>query len=411
MPGEATVAGTTEALKLLYPSGKVPESINDKFQLFKRLTKKTDFVGENAVVPIQNAYPQGSSGTIANAQTAAAQGNYKRFQVTRKSHYGVARISGEAAEAAVKSEGALVDLWKNEMDGAVKTELIAHSTYMYGDGDGTLAKILSGSATATVTLEATANMNYFSLNMLLVAVSAKGLSPTVRVGSARVTGIDRKNRTLTFAGNLSASITGVTDTDYLCRFGDNSAAGVNNAAITGLAQWIVGGAAPGTLFGLQRNQDPVAFSGQAADYVGWTIEDAVQDATAQAGFIGIGDPNIMVMNTLEYTALKRSLGAKIIYDGGGGTAVGGFKDAYIEGDAGPIKIVKDPFCPRNVGYLLNDETVHLKSLNGAPHLMKSDGVNFLRLPTEDVYEARWVFYGNLICTNPAPNIRMTNLGL
>lgn len=411
MAGEATVTGSAEALKLLYPTGEVPKSINDKFALFKKTKKKTDFVGDTSIVAIQNAYPQGSSSTIANAQAAAQQGIYKRFQVTRKSHYGVARITGEAAKAAVKTEGALVDLWQNEMDGAVKTELIGLSTYMYGTGDGTLSQILSGSATTTVTLAASANMNYFALGMLVAAVSTTGFSPTVRVGSARVTGIDRKNRTLTFAAALSATVTGVTDTDYLCRFGDNSAAGVNNSVVTGLGQWIVGGSAPGTLFGLNRNQDPVAFAGQTQDYTGWTIEDAVMDATAQAGFIGIGDPNCIVMNTLEFTALKRSLGAKIIYDGGGDTAAAGFKDAYIEGDGGPIRIVKDPFCPRNVAWLLNDETFHLKSLDAAPHLQKWDGVQYLRLPTEDVFEARWAFYGNLIVNNPAPNVRLTGIGL
>jgi len=411
MAGEATVTGSTEALKLLYPTGEVPKSINDKFNLFKKTKKKTDFVGDSAIVAIQNAYPQGSSSTVANAQTAAQQGNYKRFQVTRKSHYGVARIAGEALKAAVKTEGALVDLWQNEMDGAVKTELIGLSTYMYGTGDGTLAQILSGSATTTVTLAASANMNYFALGMLVAAVSTTGFSPTVRVGSARVTGIDRKNRTLTFAAALSASITGVTDTDYLCRFGDNSSAGVNNSVLTGLGQWITGGTTPGTLFGLNRNTDPVAFSGQTQDYTGWTIEDAVMDATAQAGFIGIGDPNVIVMNTLEFTALKRSLGAKIIYDGGGGAATAGFQDAYIEGDNGQIRIIKDPFCPRNTAWLLNDETFLLKSLDSAPHLQTWDGVRYLRLPTEDVFEARWAFYGNLIVNNPAPNVRLTGVGL
>ncbi len=411
MAGEATVTGSAEALKLLYPTGEVPKSINDKFNLFKKTKKKTDFVGDNAIVAIQNAYPQGSSSTVANAQAAAQQGAYKRFQVTRKSHYGVARIAGEAAKAAVKTEGALVDLWQNEMDGAVKTELIGLSTYMYGTGDGTLAKLLSGSATATVTLAADANMNYFALGMLVSAVSTTGFSPTVRVGSARVTGIDRKNRTLTFSGALSSLITGVSDTDYLCRFGDNSASGVNNSVITGLGQWIVGGANPGTLFGLNRNLDPVAFAGQTQDYTGWTIEDAIMDATAQAGFIGIGDPNVIVMNTLEFTALKRSLGAKIIYDGGGGAATAGFQDAYIEGDNGQIRIIKDPFCPRNTAWLLNDETFHLKSLDSAPHLQMWDGVRFLRLPTEDVFEARWAFYGNLIVNNPAPNVRLTGIGI
>ena len=46
--------------------------------------------------------------------------------------------AGEAAEAAVKSEGALVDLWDNETRGIATTEKSVIATYLYGTGDATL---------------------------------------------------------------------------------------------------------------------------------------------------------------------------------------------------------------------------------------------------------------------------------
>ena len=91
----ATVSGSQAALKVLYPSGELPKSINDMFVLTKRLKKETDFVGELAYVPIQNANPQGSSADFATAQANIQQGNYLRSALTRVQHHGVARVTGD----------------------------------------------------------------------------------------------------------------------------------------------------------------------------------------------------------------------------------------------------------------------------------------------------------------------------
>src|SRR5688500_4050661 len=147
----ATVAGSQAALKVLYPDGELPKSINDMFVLHKEMKKDTDFVGELAYVPIQNANPQGSSADFTEAQANIYQGNYVRMALTRVAHFGIARVTGEAAEAAVKSEGALVDLWDNETRGIATTEMACLATYLYGTGDGVLGAISSGVAGATLT--------------------------------------------------------------------------------------------------------------------------------------------------------------------------------------------------------------------------------------------------------------------
>ncbi len=404
----ATLAGSQAALKVLYPDGELPKSINEMFVLHKRLKKDTGFVGELAYVPIQNANPQGSSQDFARAQANIYQGNYLRMSLTREDHYGIARVTGEAAEAAVKSEGAMVDLWDNETKGIATTEMSVLATYLYGTGDGTLGTMGSGSVTATtITLAAGTNMNYFELNMTLKAVSAVGTSPTVRSGTARVTGIDRRNRTLTTDANWDTNITGFTNTDYLVRDGDQAGSSVVN--IVGLDGYIVGGSAPGTLFGLNRNSDPVRLAGQSIDYQGWAPEDAVVDASAQAGFQGIGYPNVLVCNNIEAAALKRSLSNKIIFNRPGGSkGEYSFSEVTIDGESGPIEVVADPFCPRNKAWLLKLDAFTLFSLKAAPHLAKYDGMEFLRRPDADAYEVRFAFYGNLKCKNPGPHVRLTN---
>lgn len=410
----ATVAGSQAALKVLYPSGELPKSINEMFVLHKRLKKETDFVGELAYVPIQNANPQGSSADFTYAQLNIQQGNYLRMALTRVQHHGIARISGEAAEAAVKSEGALVDLWDNETRGIATTEMSTLATYLYGNGDGVLGRVLSGSATTTITLYSTANMNYFELGMSLRFVSATGLSPTVRAlasGTVQsvVTGIDRRNRTLTFAVAPATTNTAQADNDYIVRSGDQASAA--RTVITGLDEYVAGGTAPATLYGLVRSADPVRLAGQSVDYAGWAMEDAVVDASAQAGFQGIGYPNVLVANNIEIANMKKSLGSKIIYNDGGGKAKHSFSGISIEGENGPIEVVADPFCPRNKAWLLKLDAFSLFSLKAAPHLNKFDGMDFLRRPDADAYEVRFVFYGNLKCKNPGPHVKLTNFGL
>lgn len=405
----ATVAGSQAALKTLYPDGELPKSINEMFVGLKKLKKDTNFVGELAYVPIQNANPQGSSADFTTAQASIFQGNYLRMSLPRVSHFGVARVTGEAAEAAVKSEGAMVDLWDNETRGIATTEMSTLATYLYGTGDATLGTMGgSGSVTSTtITLAAGTNMNYFELNMTVKAVSAVGLSPTVRSGTARISGIDRRNRVLTTTANWDTNITSFANTDYLVRAGDQ--AGSAYTVITGYGAYVVGGATPGTLHGLNRNTDQVRLAGQSIDYQGWAPEDAVVDASAQSGFQGIGYPNVLKCNNIEAATLKKSLSNKIIFNRpGGDSAKYSFSEVTIEGESGPIEIVADPFCPRNKAFLLKMDHFSLFSLKAAPHLAKYDGIEFLRRPDADAYEVRFVFYGNLKCKNPGPHVQLTN---
>ncbi len=411
----ATVAGSQAALKVLYPNGELPKSINEMFVLHKRLKKETDFVGELAYVPLQNANPQGSAGNFTDAQASIYQGNYLRFALTRASHFGVARVTGEAAEAAVKSEGALVDLWDNETRGIATTEMACLATYLYGTGDGVLGKAVSGKATTVLTMDPSTNMNYFELNMTVRAVDSTGLSSTVRSGGAakaRIVGIDRRGKTLTFSAAVNGLITDIQDNDYLVRAGDEHSSTNVATVITGLDELVKGGSAPGTVWGLNRNTDPVRLAGQSIDYQGWAMEDAVVDASAQAGFQGIGYPNVLVANNIEVANMKKSLSGKIHYEKPGAKEANySFSGVTIDGEAGPIEVLADPFCPRNKAWMLKLDAFSLFSLKAAPHLQKYDGLEFLRRPDADAFEVRFVFYGNLKLKNPGPQIKLTNFGV
>jgi hypothetical protein len=147
------------------------------------------------------------------------------------------------------------------------------------------------------------------------------------------------------------------------------------------------------------------------DYTGWAMEDAVVDASAQAGFQGIGTPTVLIANNIEVAAMKKSLGGKIEYERPGSTAgVHGFSKVTIEGDNGPIEILGDPFMKRNRAYLLKLDEFSIKSLGAWPHLGELDGLKFQRLSNADAYEVRFVSYGNTRCKNPGPHVYLQNFG-
>lgn len=405
----ATLAASSAALKILYPKGELPAVLHKTFPTFDKLKKTTDFVGESEYVALQNENPQGASADFSTALGSLQQGNYVRFNISRTEHFGIARIKGHAAEAAVKNEGALVDLWQRETKGISMTELKCHAVYLFGNGSGTLGTI-STLSTVTATLDSATNMNYFDLGMRLGAVSDTTLSPTARTGYARVTGIDRVNRTLTSGSNWTAQITGLVTGDDFVRAGDAAASGTATV-ITGLESYVAGGSSPGTLFGLNRNTDPARLAGQTASYAGVAMEDAVVDASALAGFQGVGYPDVLVANNRDIANMKKSMAAKITYDRNGSSAGGvSFSKVTIEGENGPIEVISDPFCPRNVAYLLKMDEFDLHSLNAVPHLDNYDSNSFLRVANDNAYEVRFVSFPQVRCKNPAPHVRLTSFG-
>lgn len=407
----ATISGSTAALKVLYPDGELPKALQKNFAFYNKIKKKTDFVGESEYVPLQNANPQGSSADFATAQANVVQGNYVRFSLSRKSHYGVVQISGEALKAATRrGGGAVVDLWENETRGAAMTEMSVLETYLYGTGDGTLggaAYTLSSNVATIGTSAAPGNMNHFELGMTLASVSAVGTSPTVRAGFGLVTAIDRRARTITIGAGAPS---GWTSDDYLVRKGDTAGSSVVN--MVGLGSYVVGGTSPGTLNGLSRNADPVRLAGQSISYSSWDMADAVVDASAQSTFQGATSAKMLLANPIDIANMKKSsLSPKIVFQGGGGTATHSFAKVIIEGESGPIEVVADPFCHRNKAFLIDPDAFALHSLGKAPQLQDYDTLDMLRVYNADTFEARFVSYCELACNNPMPNVQLTSWGL
>lgn len=419
----ATLNASAAILKRKYPNGVLPKAMYEDFPFVASMAHKEDFDGENKVIALQAERGQASSASapLAIGISSVTQGQYFRFLITRVNHYGIARITGEALEAAKNNTGALVDLWNNETDQASAGELMNNEIYMFGDGSGTLGQVSAGStvASSTITLAdysngMSADISKFALGEQLQAVSDATLSPTIRAGYVVITGIDRDTATLTVSGNWNdpGNIPAIAVSDYLVRRGDAAVSGTATV-LTGDKAYIAGGPTPAALFGLTRTSDVVRLAGQRFAASGLPMEDALIAAEAKRNQQFRSGKLVAWCNTLDLGQLKKSLGGKVTYtkvEMNSKIAGVSFQGIEFEGDRGPIKLMDSPFVSRGDVHMLMMDSFALESLGPSPHLLNHDGPNFLRVATDDAYEVRFGGRHQVSCNNPGGSIILTGWG-
>jgi len=422
-------------LKTKYPDGALPQALYKNFPFLSLVKKTTNFDGEFRVVALQNERPQGSSSQFAIAQGVAKNGqnggggSYKKFQVYRTKHYGLLRMDGEIMKAAVRTSGALVDLWNNETDGISTNELQELEFQLFGDGTGTRGFISARTAN-TFTLVTPSDAVYFSLGMKLdfftaiVPAAARVTTPaTTDAGNGvYVSGINRQTGVITVVGvggavDLTAGL--IAAGDRVVRSGDGPTAAVGLAtsgtaqgAICGVQAWITTPTVGDNFWQLDRTTDPVRLAGQVFSAAGLPMNEALMEGEGRVLVQGVGTPNTILVNPLDVQNLKKSLGSDIVYDRVQSNIAGiSFKSIQYDGANGPMNIVADPFCPRNKAFMLQLESWELSTLGPAPQMLDWDNNDYLRVNDNDQYEVRFGHYGQFICNNPGANIVITNFGL
>ena len=411
----ATNALSVAILKRRYAGGKVPKANFTDFPFISNVQKKEDWTGDDYAIAIQTENAQGVGPSIADAQSAAAQGNYVRFLLTRKEYFGVVRIKGQALRTATtKGDGAVVDLWKNECDGITQTFLKCLEINGFGTGNGVLGTISTGVTGAAVTLTVVEDVANFDIGMKVKLVSATTLSPTTRAGTATITSVDRAAGTLSLAaGNWDAIITGATNGDSLVRAGDQAVAGTPTVP-SGMRQWLIGGATPGTHASLSRNTDPVRLASQSLDMTGLPMSDAIIDLESLISTQGQLTSKKLWAHPRDFRQVKKSLGGKVNFprEKMSSTVAGlSFSAIQWEGDAGTIPMMLSPFCPRQNVFLKDMSTFALYSIGPAPQPLDLDKSDFLRVATDDAYELRIGMYGDWGDDSPVKSARGTNWGV
>jgi len=411
------------------------------FPFLSLVKKTTNFDGDFRVVALQNERPQGSSSVFGVAQGIAQYGlrggggSYNRFQVYRTRHYGILRMDGETMKAAVRSAGALVDLWNQETDGISKNEMADLEFQLFGDGTGVRGSVAAGGYSAgTITLATTANAVYFNLGMQVQIFSTAGVERTVTGQYLYVQAIDRKVGTVTIvsiptgggAATTNPTFSGSAPpvaTDVISRAGDfqlstavggsaSVTSGAGAGVVCGVQAWVPATVTSATYWGLDRSVDPVRLAGQHLNAAGLPLNEALMEAEGQVAIQGVGHPDHIFVNPLDLQNLKKALGVDIRYDRVQSNVAGvSFKAVEYDGMQGPVKIISAPFCPRNKAMMLNLASWELATLGPAPQMLDWDNNDYLRVSNNDQYEVRFGHYGQFICNNPGANIVIDNFGL
>jgi hypothetical protein len=406
----ATNTLSAAILKRRYAGGKLPKAQFAEFPAFDACEKKEDFVGDDYVLALQTENPQGVGKDIPAAQAAAAQGTYKRFLLTRLEYFGVARIKGQALRTATtRGDGALVDLWTNEMDGIQRSVLKMLEIFFFGNGNGVLGTISTGVTGTEVTLTVVEDVNNFDIGMRVKLVDGTGLSPTTRAGEGVITSINRATGKLTLAAAWDATITGATNGDSIVRAGDQASGGTANVP-AGLRRWLEGGSTPGTWKSLDRNSDPVRLASQSLDMTGLPMAEAIIDLESLVTIQGHTPKKRLIGNPRDFRQVKKTQYGKVMLSSGGGTPTIGFDGAKWAGDGGEINTLLSPFCPKNNVFLKDMSTFGMYSAGPAPQPLDFDKSDFLRVATDDAYEVRIGLYGDYGERMPVGSARGTSWG-
>lgn len=435
-----TYSAVQAILKTKYPDGSIPQALYKNFPLLALVKKTTNFDGDFRVVALQNERPQGSSSNFAIAQGVAKSGlnggggSYNRFQVYRTRHYGLLRMDGETMKAAVKTSGALVDLWNNETDGISTNELNELEFQLFGDGTGTRGIVASVTAsvtvgtltTATFTLATPADVVNFFLGMKLDFKTAVGAdvvttpATTTAGNGVYVYGINRQTGVITVTGVGGAVdlVAAAVAAGYkVVRSGDWGAtpgvatSGQASGPIVGIQGWIKTPAPLDNFWGLDRTVDPVRLAGQVLSVSGLPMNEALMEGEARVLVQGVGSPDTILVNPLDLQNLKKALGSDIVYDRVQSNVAGiSFKSIQYDGANGPMNIVAAPMCPRNKAFMLQMPSFELSTLGAAPQMLDWDNNDYLRVNDNDQYEVRFGHYGQFLCNNPGANIILTGFG-
>jgi hypothetical protein len=383
-------------LKTAYADG-VPETLSKRKKvLLSTMARKDDLVGDGLKIPLQYGNVGGRSASVTNlfdngSQMSAAK--RAAFTITPASDYGAVLIDAQTMMAARDNKGAFMRAKQGEIDSMLDELSRSAEIALWGSGSGSIGRRLSASGDV-ITLYNARDVKNFTEGQTVVFSTADG-GGSLKAGSTTVTHVDYDAGTIEVED--ITDITTPANDDYIFVQGDY------DAKMKGIAAWIPL-TAPGatSFYGVDRTVNVQALSGNRITTASSTIEEAIMTLSESIGDFG-GSPDAVFMSPKNFNTLNKSLGSKIEFDGGGGTATMGFEYIRIATSAGVVKVRPAPYCPDDRGYMLQLDTWTLHTLGEMPHIVQDDGLMALRQRAGDGLEVRGRYYAQPACDAPGWN--------
>jgi hypothetical protein len=408
MPTSSTVANFDAALKQVYKPDNYRSSVYEKRPLLAMIGKDEDLGGRNTPLVNQFGNPQGVSATFANAQTNRTQIRLEDFALTRTNLYGVSTIDGELIENADRDRYAFLEALTAKIDTTMDSVADSMESYIPRSGTGSLARVASGQATATITLSDKAEVHNFEVGMILRASVADG--GALRAGVETVKSVDRSAGTLGSTSATWNTVIALAANDFLYRDGDAQAAG-SKIVVTGFSGWIPDPAptAGDSHFGVDRSADSRLF-GNLYDGSLESVEEALINGASVASVVG-GRVDTFYVHHTKYRRLKAELSQKEFLNKPAQGPDGDMTDINffglrLLGDDGPMAIMPANKVQGTLAWGLQLDTWTLHSVGTFPRILDQDGLTILRSATADEYEVRVGGRSQVGCKKPGSSVRV-----
>lgn len=398
----ADLQSVESALKIVTPFKELLTAWQDEQKLLKWIPTRKDFYGRHMEVPIGYGPGGGNSYNFQHAQRMSTNARkYDHFEITRVSNYTLLYLDNEAIEASESGDGAYLETYKAELEGANITNAQRLACDIHGDGSGVIGVIsaITGPGPgAVLALTDPEKIVHYEIGMQLQAVAAAGTS--VRLGNpgyVEITAVNEADGEITI--DDSTYITGLTTTDQLVPVGNF------NGAIKGIRAYIpfldAELAASPILWGMTRTAHPERQAGRRFDGSTYSLGAAVELGFSQFGR-GNAYPEVGWVNDRYFTAYSLELGAKAARET---VRVGqfGFDTIKMFANGRTVQIMSDRNVPDGYMECLKRDTWVFHTLKDAPRYLTPQGAKQIVKPTDDGVETRWGWRGQLICRKPSDN--------
>jgi hypothetical protein len=364
-------------------------------------TKKVGGIGltNHYVVAYGDGQGAAAGTNFSTAQTNISPIKGVQFNMAPKIRYRLAQVDGVSSVLSMGDPNAFESLVMAEMRGNANGMMNDLGFDLFRDGTGNRG-VRASLSSNTVTLTVKADSRNFFIGM---TVKAGTSTTSLRAGSTTVTAVDYDAGTVTLAS--AAAITSFADADILFREGETG-----NILMEGFAS-IIPLTAPvfssDSFRGIDRGVQTTLLAGARLAADGSTPEELAMRVAA-AIFDAGGDSDELILSPLNAQAMCNRGSAKITYPDGGGTMTIGFTGAVLQSPAGQLKLVSDPDCPSNRGYVRKKSTWQIEY--GGPSLVHSTyddakftGKFWFPVYNADTIEGRSRVICNLKCTEPRSN--------
>lgn len=428
-PVYANSSNQLAALKELYVDDKdymknIVYAKNPFLAMVPKNESPDGFAGKYIPVPLEYGNPQGRSHTFANAQNQQTASDVVSFFVYAIQDYQLVTITNLLMEQTKSNAGAFVDEASRTLDNGFRNISNNMAFELFYGGTASRGQVnasgvsLSGT-TLSFTLLDPNSVVQFEVGMTLQASSADGGAAAQNtpgtIDAIQVISVNRGTGAISGTVVQGAPGTSWAANYYLQVLGDIGIGGASTIAgmlgLSGLAAWVPESDPPSNdnFWGVNRSADPTRLAGLRYDASSQSISEGLTNALAFGNREG-ADFDLIVLDFQSYSTLINELGAKVQYVELKHDEVEvAFEAIHFHSAYGKIPVLADRSCQPQTAWCLTMDSWKLRTLGKAPHILTygMEGLEGLRVGNADALEIRIAYYGNLVCSAPGYNMRVS----